>query len=171
VSFNLIISLRQTERVQTQKETKRPPPSAVRAKELDNNRPAPTDLGKSTTTVPRPHPIMKTIIPNMTVSSTANLPANATLASRPLGAPSKPSLANAAPMRPAKASIQAGLQRPLHHPVRGSTIIPDRKTVTPAIAGGVFSVAVSSQNVKATDVGGEQDLRAEDIELPDIDSE
>ncbi|KAG7531087.1 hypothetical protein FFLO_04581 [Filobasidium floriforme] len=65
-----------------------------------------------------------------------------------------------------------------HAGVRNSTIVPgggDRKTVTPAQAGGVFAVgqaAVVNVGKAATGAtGGEQDTRAEDIELPDIDSD
>lgn len=60
--------------------------------------------------------------------------------------------------------------------MRNSTIVPggaDRKTVTPAQAGGVFAVGGQTTVTvgKPAVVSGEQDTRAEDIELPDIDSE
>ena len=62
-----------------------------------------------------------------------------------------------------------------HAGVRNSTIVPgggDRKTVTPAQAGGVFAVGQAAVvNVGKAATSGEQDTRAEDIELPDIDSE
>jgi len=165
------------------KEMKRPPQILPKSKETV---PKPADLNKSTAPT-RPHPIMKTIIPTgpLISSSTANSTTGASGApTRPLGAPSKPSLANTGPpIRPAKASMQAGLQRPLinHHPggMRSSTIIPgggDRKTVTPMPAGGVFAASGQAGNDagRATLVatkGGEQEIRSEDIELPDIDSE
>lgn len=169
------------------KEVKRP--AQIHAKPREPvGKPAAPELNKSTAPT-RPHPIMKTIIPTGPLvpaatagacSSTINPPAGP---SRPLGAPSKPSLANAGPVRPAKASMQAGLQRPMmnqqtHAGVRNSTIVPgggDRKTVTPAQAGGVFAVgqaAVVNVGKAATGAtSGEHDTRAEDIELPDIDSE
>lgn len=165
------------------KEVKRP--AQIHAKPREPaGKPAVPELNKSTAPT-RPHPIMKTIIPTGPLVPTASGMATSTTApSRPLGAPSKPSLAKAGPVRPAKASMQAGLQRPIlnsnnqqNHPgMRNSTIVPggaDRKTVTPAQAGGVFAVGGQTTVTvgKPAVVSGEQDTRAEDIELPDIDSE
>ena len=147
----------------------------------EKERSAAKELSKSTnasSTAPvRPHPVMKTIIPNV--------PASALSSSSTTGGTVPPApVKKASPV--GKASLQAGLQRPmLPHPHhiqqqqhRGSTIIPDRKTVT-AAAGTVASIASRSSTTTTTlaantdkvTVTLSQDTRADDIELPDIDSE